>query len=111
METTTAAQVASTPLPSCGTISMPSADGRVVQALVEQGVAGIVVAGTGNGTLHDAIEAALDEAQARGVRVLRATRCTTGRVIGGDERWPGAGALTPAKARVALLLDLLGVPN
>ena len=90
--------------------SHAGADGRIVQALLDQGVAGIVVAGTGNGTLHAALERALADASARGVRVVRATRCAAGSVIGGDARFPGAGVLTPAKARVALMLDLMGLP-
>jgi L-asparaginase len=72
-------------------------------------VAGIVVAGTGNGTLHASLEAALAEAVARGVRVVRSTRCIGGAVVGDEARFPSAGALTPAQARVALMLELLGV--
>lgn len=90
--------------------SHAGAEGRLVHALLAQGVAGIVVAGTGNGTLHASLEAALAEAQARSVGVVRTTRCGGGRVIGGgDARLPDAGALTPAQARVALMLELMGV--
>ncbi|MDP3606669.1 MAG: asparaginase, partial [Polaromonas sp.] len=84
------------------------ADGRAVRALVADGVQGLVVAGTGNGTLHHALEAALLEAQAQGVRVVRATRCLQGRVLAkaGDVLADSQG-LSPVKARVALLLALL----
>ncbi len=84
------------------------ADGRAVRALVADGVQGLVVAGTGNGTLHHALEAALLEAQAQGVRVVRATRCLEGRVLpkAGDLLADSQG-LSPVKARVALLLALL----
>lgn len=80
----------------------------VVDALVAHGVDGLVVAATGNGTVHEDLEAALREAQAGGVRVVRATRCAQGRILGqpGDHL-PDAGALSPVKARIALLLDLL----
>lgn len=81
------------------------ADGRVVDAMLSQGVQGIVVAGTGNGTLSERLTAALVRAQAQGVRVLRSTRCDAGPVIGGA--LPSAGALSPVKARVELLLQLL----
>lgn len=81
------------------------ADGRVVDAMLAQGVNGIVVAGTGNGTLSERLTAALLRAQAQGVRVLRSTRCDAGPVIGGV--LPSAGALSPVKARVELLLQLL----
>ena len=83
------------------------AGGELVDALVAQRVAGIVVAGTGNGTLHHALEAALLRAQAAGVRVLRSTRCAAGPVIGGASSLPSAAALSPVQARIDLLLQLL----
>jgi L-asparaginase len=82
--------------------------GAVVRALVAQGVDGIVVAGTGNGTVHQALEAALLDAQAAGVRVVRASRCASGRVLPGpDDRFPDSQGLSPVKARLALWLELL----
>ena len=87
------------------------ADGRAVRALVADGVQGLVVAGTGNGSLHHALEAALLEAQAAGVRVVRATRCLDGRVLPkpGDVLADSQG-LSPVKARVALMLALMDRP-
>lgn len=87
--------------------SHAGSDGRVVRSMVRDGVDGLVVAATGNGSIHRELEAALDEAARAGVRVWRATRCGAGAIVGGRADWPGAGALTPAKARVALLLELL----
>ena len=83
------------------------AGGAIVDALVSRGIHGIVVAGTGNGTVHRDLEAALLNAQAAGVRVVRTTRCAQGVVIppAGD-RLP-AMALPPVKARIALMLELL----
>lgn len=84
------------------------ADGRAVRALVADGVQGLVVAGTGNGTLHHALEAALLEAQTGGVRVVRATRCLEGRVLAKpDDLIADSQGLTPVKARVALMLALM----
>ena len=82
--------------------------GLVVDALVAQRVQGLVVAGTGNGTLHHDLECALLQAQAAGVRVIRATRCPNGRVLPkpGD-LLPDSHGLSPVKARVALMLELL----
>jgi L-asparaginase len=79
----------------------------LVEALVRQGVHGIVAAGTGNGSLHRSLEEALVQAQAAGVRVVRSTRCLLGSVQphAGD-RLPHS-ALPPAKARVALICELL----
>jgi len=71
-------------------------------------VQGLVVAATGNGTLHHSLEAALQRAVAQGVRVVRATRCVEGRVWPrpGDA-WPDSQGLTPVKARLALMLELV----
>ena len=84
------------------------ASGSLVDALVAQGVQGLVVACTGNGTLHHDLEAALLQAQAGSVRVVRATRCVNGRVLPkpGD-LLPDSQGLSPVKARVALMLELL----
>jgi len=77
-------------------------------ALVDaaHGFDGLVVAGTGNGTLHVDLEAALGRARADGVEVRVGTRCASGRVVGGAPGQP----VGPAQARVALLLELLGRP-
>ena len=83
--------------------------GAMVEALVANGVRGIVVAATGNGTIHQELERALRHAQGAGVKVVRATRCAEGRVIGGGGKaFPGAGGLSPVKARIALQLELMG---
>jgi L-asparaginase len=81
------------------------ANGLLVDALVAQGVHGIVAAGTGNGTLHRDLEAALLRAQIAGVQVLRSTRCAAGPVIG-SALLRSAGALSPVQARVELMLEL-----
>ncbi len=77
-----------------------------VQALVGAGVRGLVVAGTGNGTVHAALGSALAAAAAAGVVVWRCTRCAGGAVVGADAG--SAAALTPWVARVELMLTLLG---
>jgi L-asparaginase len=87
------------------------ADGRLLDALVAQGVQGLVLAGTGNGTLSAELQAAAMRAQAAGVQVIRASRCATGPVVGGaaggEDLLPSSGALSAVQARVALLLTLL----
>jgi L-asparaginase len=89
------------------------ADGREVRALQGAGVAGIVVAGTGNGTLGQGLADAL---LASGLPVLRASRCAAGPVAdpadGADAALPpSAGDRSPWQARVDLLLDLLRPPS
>jgi L-asparaginase len=88
--------------------SHAGAGGELVLALTASGVRGIVVAGTGNGSLHHALEAALLEAQAAGVSVLRSSRCLNGDVIdAGPNALASAGVLTPVQARIELMLQLL----
>ena len=88
--------------------SHAGASGAVVRALCGIGARGLVVATTGNGTLHHDLEAALREAQTQGVAVLRSTRCRDGRVLAAPgDTLPSAGDLTPEKARVELMLSLM----
>jgi L-asparaginase len=88
--------------------SHAGADGRLIDALVAQRVDGIVVAATGNGSVHAALEAALLRATAAGIDVLRATRVAAGCVLPRpDDMSPSAGNLTPAQARVELMLRRL----
>lgn len=69
---------------------------------------GFVVAGTGNGTVHQALEAALLEAQAQGVKVVRTTRCALGTVSAlPNDALPEVPNMTPVQARVGLQLALL----
>lgn len=89
-------------------LSYAGATGDLVDTLVRDGVQGIVVAATGNGTLHHSLESALLRAQAAGVKVVRSTRCPEGQVLPrpGDTL-PDSRGLSPVKARISLLLDLL----
>lgn len=83
-----------------------------VDALVAAGVRGIVVAGTGNATVHAAMESALLRARALGVRVWLGTRCAQGLPVGpapleNEVAQPSDLARLPiAKARIALMLEL-----
>ncbi len=88
--------------------SHAGADGRVIDALLAQGIDGIVVAGTGNGTLHHELASALARAAAKGVAVLRSTRVGAGTVQArADDVFASAGALTPVQARIELVLQRL----
>jgi len=91
------------------------ADGAIVRALCappssgDVPVEGIVLAGTGNGTVHRGLEAALRQAQSQSVIVVRTTRCARGRVLpradGRGEEFPILD-LSPPKARIELMLQL-----
>ena len=85
------------------------ADGHLVRSLMAHDAPqGWVVLGTGNGTLHHDLEAALLDAQKQGAHVLRASRCAQGGVQSREtDVLPHAEGLTAVQARVALLLHLI----
>jgi L-asparaginase len=89
-------------------VSCAGATADTVNALVASGAQGLVVAATGNGTVHRELLSALLDARSKGVKVLRATRCAEGGIIAqaGDEL--PSTELSPVKARIALILELLG---
>lgn len=94
--------------------SHAGADGRAVDGLLALGVEGLVVAATGNGTLHQALEPALQRALHAGVPVWISTRCGEGQLVAAqalpqvDARTqPAPVALPPFKARIELQLALL----
>lgn len=69
---------------------------------------GLVVAGTGNGTLHVELIAALQRAEQAGVEVVLASRCGEGRVLPvSGSVFANSKGLSPVKARVALMLELM----
>lgn len=76
---------------------------------------GLVLAGTGHGTLPTAWDDTLRLAHARGVVIWRSTRVGKGGVqealSSATSAWPAAGGLTAAQARLALSLALWCCPH
>lgn len=69
---------------------------------------GLVVAATGNGTMHVDVEAALRRAKAQGIKVWRSTRCANGKVLAtANAEFEDSKGLSPVKARIALMLALM----
>ncbi len=94
--------------------SHAGADGLVVDAMLAVAgsngypLRGIIVAGTGNGSVHQELEAALVRARAAGVIVKRSSRCAGSHMVANPAAGlPDAGGMSPAKARIALMLELL----
>lgn len=83
-------------------------DAALAHARTQGPLHGLVLAGTGHGTLHHGLLEAVRRAATQGVRVWRSSRVARGGVVSreGDE-WPAGGELTPPQARVALMLVLL----
>ena len=87
-------------------------DRVLVDAACAAGARGLVYAGSGMGSIHGAVEAALAEAVRSGVVVVRSSRTGSGRVSAGLARWQEQGFLyadnlNPQKARLLLQLALL----
>ncbi len=71
-------------------------------------IEGIVVAGTGSGTLSQDLELALNEAQQAGLWVARSSRCAFG--VADPVKHPGIPSLhnlSPVQGRVAMILGLI----
>lgn len=92
-------------------------DGAQVQALLDAGVDGLVVAATGGGNTSAGLLAAAERAIDRGIPVVLSTRSAAGGVSqayafpGGGATWVRAGAIPAGhlggpKARVALALGI-----
>jgi L-asparaginase len=79
-----------------------------VEALVASGVQGIVIAGTGNGSVNSKMQEQLAKAVQVGVQVRLSTRCTQGFVVATEShRFVVQESLNPVKTRVALMLDMM----
>jgi L-asparaginase len=96
-------------------LSHSGASGTLVKALMcanddeEAPLSGIVVAGTGNGSIHTDLEAALREAEQSGVWVWRTSRCSYGRIVLGPTSLTDeftASPVSAVKARIDMLLAL-----
>ena len=90
-------------------ISHAGANGSLVRAMLTNTPPdGWVVAGTGNGTLHQSLQLTLERAQALGAVVVRASRCAQGGVQSrSDDVFRHAGLMTAVQARVSLMLELI----
>ena len=92
--------------------SHAGANGESVKALLAYNVRGLVVAGTGNGTVHQSLDEALLLAKHAGVPVWRCTRCAKGLVVQSPSATQIRSSLivhlgTPWQARIDLMLKLL----
>ena len=90
-------------------LSHAGATAEMVEALLaKHAPEGWVVAGTGNGTVHIALQTALEKAQNQGAMVVRTSRCALGGVQSRtDDVFAHAATLTAVQARVALMLVLI----
>jgi len=104
---------AETKLPRVDIVYMyADAPSDVIDMLIDKKVAGIVIAGVGNGNFNKAYMDAVKRAVAAGIIVCRASRTPSGRVVLHDEINDDelgtivSDDLTPQKARILLMLGL-----
>lgn len=107
-----------TDLPTVEIVTSYAGASRVaIDAFVAAGVKGLVIAGTGNGSIHSTLQQAVADAVKQGVAIVRSSRVGSGHVMRNgaapDDALGSitAGNLNPYKARVLLMLALAaGVP-
>ncbi|MEN9560480.1 MAG: hypothetical protein RLZZ502_1691, partial [Pseudomonadota bacterium] len=88
-------------------LSHAGATGRMIELLLadqEQALQGLVIAGTGNGSLHHRVERAATDALAQGIRVWVTTRCSEGQVLPTEKSPIPSTPLPAVKARIAMML-------
>lgn len=90
----------------------------VLEYLLTQSVAGVVIAGTGQGNIHTNLEHEIERAKKMDIPVIRSTRTLLGQIkpeysTGTDFKMKTipAGSLSPAKARIALQLLIYAKEN
>ncbi|MFW7347989.1 MAG: asparaginase [Pigmentiphaga sp.] len=97
---------AATPLPPVEVLAgYAGGSAALIRAVGSTGARGLVWAGTGNGSASADAQEALDGLERGGVAVVRATRTGSG-CVAASGGLPGAGTLSPWKARVLLMLAL-----
>jgi L-asparaginase len=90
---------------------------EMIDALVQQGVKGIVLAGVGDGNSTDAAIASLSAAAKKGIAVVRSSRTGSGLVVRNVEvdddklGFIAAMELSPQKARILLMLALMNTSD
>lgn len=102
-----------TNLPKVDILYSYSNDGNAVaaKALFANGTKGIIVAGSGAGSIHEDHEKALKELINQGLKVVVSSRISQGRVALNSQKkslgFISAEELNPQKARVLLMLSLI----
>ena len=86
---------------------------RCIEALIPQGICGLVLSGFGHGRMPEVLWQSLQRAMNRGLIVVRASR-TLGGIVTPVAEYAGticADTLTPQKAKILLQLALVQTRN
>jgi len=89
------------------------ASASAIKAFIKDGVDGLIIAGTGDGSFNKGFLEAIDTAVKKGIAVVRSSRVASGRVtrfnqVFDDEKLGTIASddLNPQKARILLMLAL-----
>ncbi len=96
-------------------LSYAFASDAAINAIIDSGVQGIIIAGVGHGNYNRPIAQAIKRAAAQNIAVVRSSRILTGGVdLAAEEydpKWPVAFNKSPQKARILLMLALTKTTN
>ncbi len=84
----------------------PGMDATAIDAFVQKGTKGLVIASMGNGEYPATILPALRSAEKRGIPIVISSRTGTGITTARDDSFISADTLSPQKARILLMLAL-----
>lgn len=80
-------------------------DASLLENAIENGAQGIVIAASGNGSVPDRMDNAVQQAMEDGIPIVRSTRTGNG-IVSAKEMGIGSGVYNPQKARILLSLAL-----
>lgn len=83
-----------------------STDVDLLNAAIKNGAKGIVIAGTGNGSVSKPLQARIKELTAAGFPIVRSSRVNSGYIDVPADEGVSSGLLNPQKSRIMLMLSL-----
>lgn len=88
-----------------------STDIALLDAAIKNGAKGIVIAGTGNGSVSKPLQARIKELSALGFPIIRSSRVNSGYIDVPVDEGISSGLLNPQKSRILLMLALANGDN
>lgn len=88
-----------------------SADVALLDAAIKNGAKGIVIAGTGNGSVSKQLQARIKALSASGFPIVRSSRVNSGYIDVPADEGISSGLLNPQKSRILLMLSLANGDN
>ncbi len=80
---------------------------KLLNVLMNQKIDGIVISGTGNGTIHESLLEGAEKCKRKGIPIIKSTRVPFGDILGESVLSTSLYSI-PSKARIHLVLSILG---